>query len=80
MSERKPLLCETIKYIIIGHGKQVFHEYLVKHQEFNSKIKPTIRNEKKKKSTNQVNKQKSTEDISVIYYKFAITWSKTWSK
>ena len=74
MSERKPLLCETIKYIIIGHGKQVFHEYLVKHQEFNSKIKPTIRNEKKKKkSTNQVNKQKSTEDISVIYYKFAIT-------
>ena len=49
MSERKPLLCETIKYIIIGHGKQVFHEYLVKHQEFNSKIKPTIRNEKKKK-------------------------------
>ena len=28
---------------------------------------------KKKNSTNQVNKQKTTEDISVIYYKFAIT-------
>ena len=57
MSERKPLLCETIKYIIIGHGKQVFHEYLVKHQEFNSKIKPTIRNEKKKKKNDQTRKQ-----------------------
>ena len=57
MSERKPLLCETIKYIIIGHGKQVFHKYLVKHQEFNSKIKPTIRNEKKKKKFDQPSKQ-----------------------
>ena len=66
MSERKLILFEIIKYIIVGHPKLVFEKYLVQLQKLTSKtqiINLIIRNKEKNQPSWETKKKKKLQKL-----------------